>query len=57
MWRFSESKKVTRRITALTNKEIGDYFNISDSAVGKADKKAVGLLREGKRLKKKVDNI
>lgn len=48
---------IAKRITPLTNKQIGDHFNISDSAIGKADKKVAGLLKEDKRLKKRVDKM
>ena len=48
---------IAHRITALTNKQIGKYFNISDSAVGKADNKVASLLKKDKRLKKRVHEI
>jgi putative transposase len=48
---------IAKNITALTNKEIGSCFNISDSAVGKINKTVICLLREDKRLRKRVDSV
>ena len=48
---------VARRLTELTNKQIGVYFGISDTAVIKADNNIVALLKEDKGLKRKVDEI
>ncbi|MCK9554341.1 transposase [bacterium] len=48
---------IAKNITALTNKEIGSRFDISDSAVGKINKMVVGLLNEDKRLRKRVDGV
>lgn len=48
---------IARLITPLTNKQIGEYFNISVSAVSKAYKKAENLLKEDKKLKKNVDAV
>jgi REP element-mobilizing transposase RayT len=57
----SDTRKIAiyaaRRITGLTNKEIGSYFNVSDSAVGKAEKKILCLLKQDKILKKRVDSV
>ena len=49
--------KRSGRMTSLTNKEIGVYFNISDSAIGKIDKSAACILAKNKKLKKKIDAI
>lgn len=48
---------VARRITGLTNKQIGGYFNINDSAVGKAEKKVICLLKQDRQLKERTDRI
>jgi len=48
---------VARRLTELTNKQIGAYFGISDTAVIKADNNIVALLKDDKGLKRKVDEI
>jgi putative transposase len=57
----SNTRKVVihlaRRLTELTNKQIGGYFGIGDTAVIKADSNIVALLKEDKGLKRKVDEI
>jgi chromosomal replication initiation ATPase DnaA len=57
----SDARKVVihaaRRLTGLTNKQIGSYFGISDTAIIKADNNIVVLLQEDKGLKRKVNEI
>ncbi|MBU0693310.1 MAG: transposase [Candidatus Omnitrophica bacterium] len=48
---------ITRKATPLTNKQIGEYFNISDSAVTKAGNIVEASLKESKQLKRKLDGI
>ena len=48
---------VARRLTELTNKQIGNYFGISDTAVIKADNNIAALSKEDKGLKRKIDEI
>ncbi|MCP4651896.1 MAG: hypothetical protein GY858_00705 [Candidatus Omnitrophica bacterium] len=48
---------ITKQITPLTNKQIGAYFNVSDTAVIKASNVVAEELKENKQLKKKVDRI
>jgi len=47
----------TKRVTPLTNKEIGGYFKISDSAVGKTAVMIRGLLNDDRDLKKIVNEL
>lgn len=46
-----------RRLTTLNNKQIGKYFNITDSAVGKAEKRVAELLKENKDFRGKVEKM
>lgn len=48
---------IIRRITPLTNKQIGYHFNVSDSAIGKIDRKVEELLKKDGGLKKKIDEV
>ncbi len=48
---------IARRITALTNKQIGNYFNINATTVIKAGNKVAISLKEDKKLKAKVDEV
>ncbi|MFH1062630.1 MAG: transposase [Candidatus Omnitrophota bacterium] len=48
---------LARRITQLSNKEIGAHFNISDSAVGKAVHRVSELLQEDQGLKKRTNEL
>jgi len=43
-----------KRVTPLTNKQIGEYFNIGATAVIKASNAVEGLLKEDKGLRNKV---
>ncbi|MCK4994605.1 MAG: hypothetical protein KAS13_06135 [Candidatus Omnitrophica bacterium] len=44
-------------MTALTNKQIGEYFNIGDTAVIKEGNLVEVLLKEDKQLKQKVNGV
>ena len=48
---------VARRLTELTNKQIGSYFGISDTAVTKADQKIMELVKSDKGLRRQVDEL
>ena len=48
---------VARRLTELTNKQIGSYFGISDTAVTKADQRVMVLIKDDKGLKKHVEEL
>ncbi len=48
---------VTKRVTPLTNKEIGGYFKLSDSAVGKTSAAMREILNDDRDLKQAVNAI
>lgn len=48
---------IARKMTSLTNKQIGEYFNIGDTAVIKAGNLVEALLKEDKQLKQKVNGV
>lgn len=48
---------IVRRITPFTNKQIGNYFGICDTAVIKAEGVVAGKLAKDKLFKTKVDEI
>lgn len=48
---------LVKRLSALSNKEIGARFNISYSAVSKAFRNVVKLIKEDKRVGRNVENI
>lgn len=55
------SKKIalylSKRLTGLTNREIGGYFGIGHSAVSKAAMDMERLIAKNKRIRKEVEGV